>query len=237
MLLRRNPLRSSPLLRRRCRPSSRLAATSAMCCRLTSWARTRVSSPSRHSGCRRNIDSATTSPSTASPRNSSRSLSPASPGSSSPPTRIRSLARERWVSARSSSSGLTKSYPSAASNSLKTASNYAPGLRVEKGTGLGGSHSSSLDACNRAPRTSESLIIAAWAVHFSGSAPGFRGRRRRLVIGVIFLTTMAFHRVGRLHPALRCEARVLLPSRFSSACLYSDNAWSRLHSRSSMRPM
>ena len=57
-------------------PDRCAAATSAMCWRLTSWARTRVNSPSRHSGCSRNKASATTRPSTASPRNSSRSLSP-----------------------------------------------------------------------------------------------------------------------------------------------------------------
>ena len=52
VLLRRRPLLSSPRLRRRCLPSPIASATCAMCCRLTNRERTRVSSPSCHSGCR-----------------------------------------------------------------------------------------------------------------------------------------------------------------------------------------
>ncbi len=70
----RPPEASSPLPRRRCRPRSSSMATSARQTEFTTALRTSVSAPSSSSGSARNTWSATTKPSTESPRNSSRSL-------------------------------------------------------------------------------------------------------------------------------------------------------------------
>ena len=84
------------------------AATPPKCFRLTIEARRRVSSPSREPGKRVRRVSATTMPRTASPRNSSCSLSAVG---SARESGVVSEERERCVSARLSNSGAAKVWP------------------------------------------------------------------------------------------------------------------------------
>ena len=98
----RPPLPSSPLPSSRTSPSPTSTASSAMVAALTTAARTLASSPSGMAGNSRKRCAVTTTPSTASPRNSSRSFD------SRPPF---SAHHDRCVSASSSSSRSSNGQP------------------------------------------------------------------------------------------------------------------------------
>src|SRR5918911_2838039 len=107
------PVLSSPLPSSRCGPSPpgpRARATSASACMLTTLARSLASWPSGSSGWLWNSAEVITTPSTESPRNSSRSLVGRPPFS---------YAYERWVSARSSRSGSNGTPNACSSNTVE----------------------------------------------------------------------------------------------------------------------
>src|SRR5690625_211706 len=113
--LSRPPVTSSPRPRRMNSPRSSARATPASARWLTTAARIRARTPSGVPALLRKSRSVTTSPSTVSPRNSSRSLVGMPPAS---------WAKERWVRARTSSSG-SMGTPSR-SRSTSTSSRAAP---------------------------------------------------------------------------------------------------------------
>src|SRR2546428_15329 len=109
LALSRPPDCSSPLPSRMVSPSPSSRATSARVVMLTMAARSFASSPSERSGNARYTRSVTTSPSTASPRNSSRSLVVGT---------LCSNANDRWVRAASRRAACLNRIPMAFSNGV-----------------------------------------------------------------------------------------------------------------------
>src|ERR1700730_2875095 len=110
----RPPVFSSPRLSRKCFPRPRRRATAQSEDAFTKWARLFESWPSRQSGNVRTSSSLTSNSRTASPRNSSFSLSP---GESSA---VRSGMRELWVRACKSHRGSRNSCPRTDSSSARS---------------------------------------------------------------------------------------------------------------------